>query len=503
MKFPVLWLLVCCGCLHAQSIDESRSRFLSSPNGRTGTFAPYRVVVGDLDGVDTLIVRSISDGVILRREVAVAGRQTVTVVLPVMVGESARVEIEAASVAEIKPDLPQRRIEPDYARPYVAVFSTDPVYARGVLASTPGGAVCDYFELDEFFTDWRLLDGYDAVVILNPAEVRLPEGSQRAIAEFCSLGGATLVAGSFRLGEKAVDLPAPTDAVIQVHRGVTVQRFGYGPGAIYRISADDLRRSLSAQDVIVDALRDHFWFGAQQPPGGKPDSRVAPARSPLAPSLPPASALPGPLFWGLAGGLVLICGLLPAVIARSTRRVWPTQVSLVMFCASIGIFGHMQDRPLPAVEVSAVIQAGEGEAASARTFVHVHGVWRNVIEIDLDDGDNRVLYRAMPAAPGWNAWVGDSPLVEPTPGRAAGVELKNGMVGGRTFRDFGTEAHRGNTQFSREEAYLVDWWLEANAYRGRAAEIAPVEPPFEPDSWDAARLVPRGAIRLTSTRAGD
>jgi hypothetical protein len=230
---------------------------------------------------------------------------------------------------------------------------------------------------------------------------------------------------------------------------------------------------------------------------------VAPARSPLAPALSPTDAVPGLLFWGLAGGLLLICGLLPTVVARSTRRVWPAQLSLVLFCASIGIFGQMQDRPLPAVEISVVIQTGKGDVASARVFVNAREAWRGVNEINLDDADKRELYRAMPATAGWNAWVGDSPLVSEAPDRAPSVELEYGMVEGRSFRDFGTEAHRGNTQFSTDDAYLVDWWLEANAYRGRAAQIAPIERPLDIGSWDAAQLVARGAIRLTPKRARD
>src|SRR5690606_38459275 len=154
---------------------------------------------------------------------------------------------------------------------------------RGVLPSTPRGAVCDYFDLADFFTDWRLMDGYDAIVIFNPQETRLPVGSQRAMAEFCSLGGAALVVGSFRFGEKAVDLPPPAEPRLMQFRDVPLQRMGYGAGAIYRIGFEELRHSQSAPDVIIDALRDHLWFGANRAPAGTPESRVPPTRSPMGP----------------------------------------------------------------------------------------------------------------------------------------------------------------------------------------------------------------------------
>lgn len=299
LLLPLLALL--CGCVSAQTIDAERSRFLSAPNGRTGTYAPYRLVLTDLQGADSFTVHSDAPGVSLRREVASAGKQELEVVLPIMVGDdvTVRVSDEAGlERASISPRMPLRRIEPDYARPYAAVFSNNPVYARVLVPNSPRTAVCDYFELGEFFNDWRLFDGYDALVIINPDEARLPPGSQRAIAEYCSLGGNALIIGSFRLGEKDVDVPAPADPQVLLIRGVAVQRFGYGPGAIYRVGFDDLQHSQLAADVVVDALRDQFWFGAADAPGGKPQSRI-----------PAADALSAAAASGRCGAHATVLGL--------------------------------------------------------------------------------------------------------------------------------------------------------------------------------------------------
>lgn len=493
MRFLLL-VMLCCGALSAQSIDAERSRFLSAPNARAGTWAPFRLALRDLHGADTITVTSETRGVTLTREVAVAGLDEAEVVVPVFVGERSRL---VAGRASLEPTLPLRRIDPDYARPYVAVFSNDPVYARGVLPSTPRGAVCDYYELSEFFSDWRLLDGYDAIVIFNPLETRLPAGSQRAIAEFCSLGGAALVVGSFLFGEKALDLPPPSEPVVTVLRDVRLQRMGYGAGAIYRVGFNDLKRSKSAPDVIVDALRDHMWFGAERAPAGVPESRVPPPRSPMGPPLPPQDAAPGPLFWGLAGGLLLICGLVPVVTGRLTRRTWPAQMALVAGCAGIGGLGLLQQRPLPTLEVGALVRAGEGPAHSARLFLLVERGGPQTLTVNLDDGSYRGLPRRMPGRPGWSAWTEDLPLVDAPASRGTAVELASGMVGDVSFRDFGTRAHRGQTEFSTQDAHLLEWWLDANAFRGRKAMIEPIDWNYAGWSAGETRVEMRGAIGVT------
>ncbi|MCA8911159.1 MAG: hypothetical protein KDB82_05620 [Planctomycetes bacterium] len=499
----LLILLLFAGALSAQTIDKDRSRFLTTPNGRTGSYAPYRLVVDGLGGVETLKVRSCSPGVTLTREVAVGGVDRVDIVLPVLVAEGSYVVASvpgADNEAPFQPKLPTRRIEPDYERPYIAVFSTDPLYARGVLPSVPGTSVCDYFELGEFFTDWRLLDGYDAIVIFNPTDVRLPSGSQRAIAEFCSLGGTAVVAGSFALGEQSVGLPAPGELQVKTFRDVQARRFGYGAGAIYRFGADDLRRSRSAQLVLLDAVLDQAWYGAAKAPAREPETRLAPQHPPLAPPLPPADATPTPWFWAMAGALLLVCGLVPGVASRYLKRTWPVQLGLLALCSGLGGLAMLQARPLPTVELCVLMHTGEGEVASGRVFVNAEESWRNTLFVNLDDAEDRSLPRTLPSSPGWNSWLIDMPLMNPPAGRADAVTLRYGMIGDDSFRDFGTKAHRGQTKFSTDDAFLVDWWLETNAWRGRSAELMPVEWPDGAVRFDDARVVTRGAISVTALR---
>jgi hypothetical protein len=83
------------------------------------------------------------------------------------------------------------------------------------------------------------------------------------------------------------------------------------------------------------------------------------------------------------------------------------------------------------------------------------------------------------------------------------VELQGAMIGDQVFRDYASDAHRGDTEFSTSDAYLLEWWLEANAYRGRAAALRPLEWPVAAPSFDDARVVTRGAIGVTLQRKRD
>ena len=505
MRPLLLSLALLCSSISAQAFDAQRSRFLSSPNGRTGTYAPFRVVLTDMKGADTVTLFSDAPGVTLERQVATAGKDEVSVVIPVMVGQEARLRVTDAAGTEtntLTPTLPLRRIEPDYARPYVAVFSSDPVYARVLVPTAPRTSVCDYFELAEFFTDWRLLDGYDSIVIINPNEVRLPPGSQRTIAEFCSLGGSALVIGSFRLGEKDVDVPAPGEPEFLIARDVSAQRFAYGPGAIYRVPFDQLQRSQMAADVVIDVLRDHLWFGADQAPGGTPQSRIAPPRAPFPPPLPAEDVSPTPLFWGLAGGVLLLCLLTPLIGARLTKRTWPTQLAVLAGCAGLGGLAMTQTRPLPVVEVTALVRTGDGEAASNRVFVLGQHEGGDTLTIRLNDANDNRLVRRLTAGPGWTAWVIDTPRAPSPEVRAEGNTLVGGMVGDEIFRDFGTRARRGDTNFSTSEGHTLDWWLEQNAYRGRKAVLKPLKWEFAGEGFAGVRVVTRGAISVTDERQG-
>jgi hypothetical protein len=76
------------------------------------------------------------------------------------------------------------------------------------------------------------------------------------------------------------------------------------------------------------------------------------------------------------------------------------------------------------------------------------------------------------------------------------------MVGKLSFRDFSTRAHRGETGFSTDDAHLLEWWLDANAYRGRRAELQPLAWRFPERQGAELRVVPRGAIGVTVKREG-
>lgn len=489
-----LLALLCASSLGAQSIDEEAGRFLSSPHGRTGCYSPYRLVM-NTEGADTITVQSLAPGVVLEHEVAAGGRDRVEVVIPVFVGDGARVRVGSRT---IKPAAPIRRVAPDYARPYTAVFSPDPVGARAVLPSARESMVCDYYEIGDFFTDWRLLDAYDALVIFNPGDVRLPPGSQRAIAEFCSLGGAVFIAGSFRFGEQAVDLPAPVGPEIMSFRDTPVQRFAYGPGAIYRATWGDLTGSRSARLVVAGALQDHMWFGGGDAPGGEPASRARPTRAPLAPPQPPLEARPGVLFFGLAGGLLLLCALVPAVAARLTKQRWAAHLCVLAGASGIGAAALLQERPLPVVEVACIYRTGEGGISSAIEFQMSEKIAGEVLVVDLER--DRRLPKALPARTDWSAWMIFTPLKGDAGRRGPDSRLAYARVGEDSFRDFSTRAHRGNTQFSDSDAWLVEWWLEHNAYRGRFATLAPAEWRPHDDRSDDVRVVKRGAIRVTDLR---
>jgi len=282
-------------------------------------------------------------------------------------------------------------------------------------------------------------------------------------------------------------------------RGVPVQRFGYGPGAIHRIAFDELQRSQLAADVVMDALRAQVWYGGSRAPGATPQSRIPPQLSPCPPPLPPSDAAPTPLFWGLGGGVLLLCLLAPLLGARVTRRAWPAQLVVLAGCAAMGGVALTQDRPLPVVELTAIVRSGEGQAASQRTFLMAESSWHDEIVVNLDDRE-RSLPRRIPARAGWHAWAIDLPLVRMPASRGASSDLSGGMVGEEIFRDFATRAHRGATQFSTSDAYPLEWWLEGDAFRGRHAALTPLEWTFPAEQFRDARVIVRSAIGVTDKR---
>jgi len=495
--YLLLALLLFSGALPAKLINE-KSRFLTEPWARPGTCAPYRLIL-DAPAGSTVTVEVHWESVVLTRTVAVPGPGT-AITLPVPVAEGVRlVAMLDAERDEHTPRLPPRSAAASYQQPYVSVFAGDPLYARAVLPTEPGIIVADYFDVADFFTDWRLADGYDALVLFNPDESRLPVGAQRAIAEFCSLGGVVFVAGSFRFGEQATDIPAPGDPVPMTLRDVLVQRFGYGAGAVYRCEWESLRKARSARDVIRDAVLDHLWLGADKPPGGPAPTRAAPANRPLLQPGPMAEGAPGPLFWTLAGALLAACGVVPLIAVRIHKAQWLGSAAVLVGCAGIGGLASLQAGPEPAADAWALVLGGEkADGASAlRTFVVAEPSitqWA----VNLDDPGDRVLPRPLVAVATRPCWLADVPLAG-TFTRGETAELWFGKIRDMNFRDFATAAREGSYGYDRQQGRLLDWWLESNAWRGRAAQVAPATAANLPKP-PGCGLRPAGAIAITGLR---
>jgi hypothetical protein len=487
----VLALLVLAPGLGAQAIDPERSRFLTDPNGRPGTCAPYRLSFEAADETTTLEV--IHGNTRMSREVATTPGQVTEVVLPVFVADGVTVR---AGEAVHQPRLPLRRIEPDYEQPYAAVFSADAVYARPIVPSVPGVMVCDYFENREFFTDWRMLDGYDGIVIFQPEAQRLPSGSQQAIAEFCSLGGAAVIVGSFELGEEAVGMPAPAEPELMHFQGVKVQRFGYGPGAIYRIEFDDLRENRAPHRVLRAVLLDHMWYGQTQAPGGAPPTRVPLPESPLLRAGPPERAQITPLFFGLAGALLLVCALTPLVARRLKGGTWWSPPVVALLAVGLAYGATTQDRPTPAADVWTLAHTDEAGLGWTRTYVLAEADWDIGGEVALDA--ERWLARPWRSGSGQRGWQIDLPLQ--TIGTGQVSHLGFGEVDGRRFRDFATAAQRGDTHFDTQTAMLLAWWLDANTYRGRFAAMGPGEWNPPEDRFEGTALRNRGVLWVSNQR---
>lgn len=495
-----LLLLACTGLLDAQAIDRQRSRFLSEPNGRAGTCAPFRLRFSAPAG--SLVEVEIRwRSVLLAKTVPVADAAAETVVpVPVAQGVSLTVRVDGA-IDTFEPRLPSRLAGASYDQPYVAVFASDPMYARAIMPGGAGALLVDYFDTAEFFTDWRLLDGYDAVVLFNPDDARLPAGAQRAFAEFCSLGGAAFVAGSFRFGEQAVPVPSPGEPELAQFDGTAVHRFDYGAGTIYRCEWEALRKSRSAQQVIRLALCDHMWAGAAVAPGGPAASRTPPSSLPVLRPGPQAKGAPGPLFWVLAGALLFGAALAPVIASRISGRTWLPGAAIAVLAVGIGGAALTQGGPTPVADTWVVFATGprvQGPC-SARGFVLAEPAiteWK----IELDAPGERPMPRPVPAVEGRNAWVVDRPLAGSIRAQAGRAELRSGRVADANFRDFAAAARLGSHGFNDENGRVLEWWLENNAWHGRSAAVAPARAgllPLPPGADERGR----GAIAVTALRA--
>ena len=97
----------------------------------------------------------------------------------------------------------------------------------------------------------------------------------------------------------------------------------------------------------------------------------------------------------------------------------------------------------------------------------------------------------------------DTPLANGE-SRGTPVELVEGRVNGVHFRDFATARRAGADADSRGDALLLDWWLDANAYRGRRAMLDTLSQPPGGESGAIAafeKMRPAGGICVWERRA--
>jgi hypothetical protein len=211
------------------------------------------------------------------------------------------------------------------------------------------------------------------------------------------------------------------------------------------------------------------------------------------------------LFFGLAGALGLLTLLGPVIAARLSKRAWLAPLSVALGAALICVPAQMQPGPPATIEISSV-EWRRGEIASTRHFVTCETIPGSpeAMTIDLDMADQRFLARACPAWPGHRAWLIDEPLTPLLERESTSATLADGKIESLIFRDFAAKARRGETGFSNGQARLLDWWLEAYAYRGRDTRLTASSPPTRPlvqlknTHWRF-----RGAITVTPLRTGE
>ena len=285
-----------------------------------------------------------------------------------------------------------------------------------------------------------------------------------------------------------------------------VHRMAYGQGAIYRVSFSRLRASRSARKVILRALRDHRWFGAIEPPRGNPGSRAAPERALTAylPARRGEPGVPGPLGVGLIGLLLLLVSIGPVLARRVLARPWSAPIAVAVGSLLLSLAGALQSGPDPAAEVSVIEYSGANPAGARalRWLIVAEPDALRTWTTDLDDPQDRRLARPVRSVGGRRAWLVDQPLAGVPAGAGPELTLANGLVEGIHFRDFATRATLGKSGMPRDNARLLNWWLETNAYAGRSARIRSCAVPK--GDWpfaDRTVVRSRGAISITNLRA--
>lgn len=493
---------ICCGSAAAQAINHDETRLLSAPNGRPGCYAPLQVVFDAPEGAKSALVECISDGVVLTRQVNIekAGRASTQLPWLVAKGSKVRVTINGQS-DEFTPAMPTRPQPPGYGRLYAAVFAPDVARARDLLP--PGDDLtCDFYSEREAFEDWRLLDGYDAVLILDTANAAFSAKFWAAIREHRTLGGVTLSHTGLQSGAGISPIlgAEPDEEASPWSFGECAGlRYVGGAGAHYGFS----RTGRFSRAVLIAACRHQRWRGDDIPPAGPAPSRAVAEpfeRGWLYPQGQEPPSAPA-MFFALAGLALLLTVLGPIVAARLTSRAWVAPLAIAVGATALCALGLLQSGPPATVEVFSV-ESRAGDLASTRSYVSCEAIsgapetW--TIHLDAE-GPHR-LARSAPARVGCRAWVVDTPL---TPLLEAGrpVTLVSGKIEGQIFRDYAAKARRGQTGYDEGSARILDWWLERFAYRGCDARIAPATPDRTPPTdWPNVFWRNRGAITVTPVR---
>ncbi|MCF6228953.1 MAG: hypothetical protein L3J82_09920, partial [Planctomycetes bacterium] len=187
-------------------LAQDEIELLNPQFGRPSTWAPAKVRIKASVDSDKTIITSHAPGVSLRLETGDA----TDAIIPVFLGEGAYLEGNGRRL-DLEVPMPRRPVPADYNLPYVAVFAPDSINASGYLPTSMRHRFCDFYSDSQFFTDWRYLDGYDAIVLFHPRGANLPTEASKVLAQFASLGGTVVVIGSFQFEATAAGLPAPSE----------------------------------------------------------------------------------------------------------------------------------------------------------------------------------------------------------------------------------------------------------------------------------------------------
>lgn len=473
---------------------------LSPRFGRPGTWAPARVTIAEAaGGSDAVVIRSHAPGTVLELDTgAMQGTEGTTAVIPVFLGNGAYLSANSGRL-DLEIPAPRRPVAVDYRLPYVAVFAPESVNPRAYYPTAPSARFCDYYSDAEFFSDWRYLDGYDAVVLFHPQEANLPVEASKVLAQFASLGGSVIVVGSFQFESHAEGLSAPSEPEALQFRNLLARRFGYGAGAIYRLSWPDIRDSSYPAGILDQLIQNQRWFGAKRPPARKPDCRALPVPPLNIPNAGGFSNTPSFGAYALMGGLIVILFVIPIAGGRAKSRRWLVPGLIVVGISGIGLASTSIERPNPTAESATILfsDGGPNSPASARIWLQVE--LPTTLTFRLNALDEQGLARPFHSGD-WSGLQVDMPLIKGVEAGGYSVHMRGGRVNGKVFRSVITKARKGETPFSENEARILEWWLQHNAWRGRSATIAQGKYIVPPLLLENYRIRNRGVLLVSGIR---